>query len=207
MGECSVTASEGELRGCSTELRGNTFVGSLHWELSHYQLYHWEQGLLGRILFHTQCLLTLLLAPLQPWIICVGVSQTARSSPTCPMATWQTFRGPILLSLLHLPPTPLPSLRHLGQHLQPLPLLQRGNPSQFSRQERVSSVPLPTLLSRQLPLQGWWSRPKSRHLRSLKFSWSLMNHNRSGKRKCCSYIIRVVSFICCCRHCFYVPAI
>lgn len=38
-GECSVTASEGELWGCSTELGGSTFTGSLHWELSHYQLY------------------------------------------------------------------------------------------------------------------------------------------------------------------------
>lgn len=37
--ECSVTASEGELWGCSTELGGNTFTGSLQWELSHYQLY------------------------------------------------------------------------------------------------------------------------------------------------------------------------
>lgn len=166
---------EGELWGCSTERGGNTITGSLHWELSHLQL-----GLCCRIIFYTQGSFPLQLPLLQPWIICVAVFQTAPSSQTCPMATWQICRGLILPRLLQLLPPQL-SLLQLGLQLQPLPLLQKGNPSHLSPAVQDSSVPSPTWWSRQLPQQDWLNRPKSRHLRSSRFSWSLTNHSRSGR--------------------------
>lgn len=127
---------------------------------------------------------------LQPWIICAGVSRTARSSPTCPMATWRTFRGPSRLSLLLLPPPPplprRPSPRRPGRRLRAAPRPRRGSPSRLSpaeeeEEEGASSAPSPMWWSRRPPRRGSWSTTKSRRPRSSRSSWWLTNPSRSGK--------------------------
>lgn len=161
------------------------WTGSLHWELCHYQLRTENRDPTAELLSTPSARwLLCCLSLLQTWIICVGVSRTARSSPTCLTATCRTSRGLTKLSLLHQPQPLLPNLLQLGLHLHPPLPLQRGNPSRPSPPEWVSLAPSLTLWSRQLPQQGLWSRIKSRHRRSSRFFWWLMNHNRSGKKIC-----------------------
>lgn len=69
----------------------------------------------------------------QPWTTCAAVFLTARSSPTCLMATSRICRNPILPSLLHLGRRPNRLLRSLqartqtqreNSNLLPSPLVQ-----------------------------------------------------------------------------------